>query len=48
MKEFLKDDKILIDMLRILSRVAEKEEFGYEIASIENIENILSEIFNNY
>ena len=44
----LDNEKILIDMLRILNKISEKEKMSIKISGFENLENILMKIFEDW
>ena len=44
----LENQKILIDMLRIMNKISEKEKMSLKISNFENLEIILMKIFENW
>lgn len=42
---YQEEQKILVDLLRILSKISEKEKVTHKICAYTNIENIIDNIF---
>lgn len=45
MKDFLKDEIFMVDLLRILSKISEKEKISLKICTFPDIENIIQKVF---